>query len=84
MTKTEDPKIDLSSTSITLEQTNDIAMSIDQVLLDKPEIVKVLSGENIERVLLLRELLMNSYVRGFFSGMQHAMKDALNPGAKAS
>lgn len=71
-----------SSTSVTLEQTNDIAMTIDQVLADKGEIVKVLTQEQVERTLLLRELLMNAYVRGFFSGMQHAMKDLL--GGKGS
>lgn len=66
------------STSISLEQTQDIAMSIDQVLEDKPEIVKVLTTGSVDRQLLLRELLMNSYVRGFFSGMKHAMEDIFN------
>lgn len=59
-------------------------MTIDQVLLDKPEIVKVLTCDNIERQLLLRELLMNCYVRGFFSGMQHAIKDLAGKGGLTS
>jgi hypothetical protein len=64
-----------ATSSVTLNQTNDIAMTIDDVLKDKPELVKVLTTDSVERTLLLRELLMNAYVRGFFAGIQHTLKD---------
>ena len=64
------------TTGITLEQTNDIAMTIDQVVNDKPELVKLLTNEMVERQLILRELLMNAYVRGFFSGVQNTLLEA--------
>jgi len=73
-------KDDTSTTmTLTLEQTDDIAMTIDDVLKDKPDIVKVITNDgNIERSLLLRELLMNAYIRGFFAGMQHTMRDLMS------
>ena len=66
-----------TSTTMTIEQTNDIAMSIDEVLTDpgNKKMVDVLTGGAKERELLLKDLFMNIYVRGFFAGMQHAMKD---------
>lgn len=66
-----------TSTSLTLDQTNDIAMSIDEVLTDpnNKKIVDILTAGKKERELLLKDLFMNVYVRGFFAGMQHAMND---------
>lgn len=70
-----------TSTSISLEQTNDIAMTIDEVMQDSnnKKIVEILTNATKERELLLRELFMNVYVRGFFAGMQHAMREQENP-----
>lgn len=62
-------------TSITLEQTADIAMSIDEVLAEHDKIINMLTAGKKDRMLLLRDLLMNAYVRGFFAGMQHTLKD---------
>jgi hypothetical protein len=64
-------------TNLTLDQTNDIAMSIDEVLTDpnNKKIIDILTAGTKERELLLKDLFMNVYVRGFFAGMQHAMND---------
>jgi hypothetical protein len=68
---------DSSIHNLTLEQTNDIAMTIDDVLSDSTnmKIVEILTASNVERTLLLRELLMNAYIRGFFSGVHHKALD---------
>ena len=61
--------------NLTLEQTNDIAMTIDDVLKDQEKMVKIITGDNAQRNLLLRELMMNVYIRGFFSGVHNKMID---------
>lgn len=61
--------------NLTLEQTNDIAMTIDDVLKDQEKMVKIITGDNAQRNLLLRELMMNVYIRGFFSGVHNKMLD---------
>lgn len=68
----DDPNV---TGSFNLAQTNDIAMDIDEVLNDKAEVIKVLTNNTRERMLLVKDLLMNAYVRGFFAGMQHTLAD---------
>ena len=66
-----------TSVTMTIEQTNDIAMTIDEVLNDpgNKKMAETLTGGALEREMVLKDLFMNVYVRGFFAGMQHAMRD---------
>lgn len=66
--------------NLSLEQTNDIAMTIDDVLKDQEKMVKIITGDNVQRNLLLRELMMNVYIRGFFSGVHNKMIDEQEQG----
>lgn len=57
------------------DQTGDIAMTIEDALKERQDIVAKLTKMQPEAIKMLRELTMGVYVRGFFAGMRHTMMD---------
>lgn len=57
------------------DQTGDIAMTIEDALKERQDIVAKLTNGEPDAIKMLRELSMGIYVRGFFAGMRHTMMD---------
>lgn len=58
-----------------IDKTQEVGLSIDHMLQQKPEIVELLTGGMTERKLLLKEIMIMAYIGGFFAGTAHANKD---------
>ncbi len=58
-----------------IDRTQEVGLSVDHMLQQKPEIVELLTGGMMERKLLLKEIMIMAYIGGFFAGTAHANKD---------
>ena len=66
--------IDMSA-GISITQTDDIKVMIDDVMTaNGPIVAKILKGQP-ENAMILRELMINIYIRGFFCGVHHRNND---------
>lgn len=59
--------------------TDDIRVTLDDVLTSNKEVVQILIGHRPENRAILRELLMDIYIRGFFTGVRHKEEDNGDP-----
>lgn len=48
--------------------TSEMGLVVHEIIKDREDEVKVITGGNLERQLLVRELMMHAYIRGFFDG----------------
>jgi len=55
--------------SLMIDKTAEVGATIENILTQKGEIVKVLTNDVVERKLLLKELMMSAYIGGFFTGI---------------
>jgi hypothetical protein len=67
------------------DKTQEVGLTVDTIMKEKREVIDVLAnagrrstdGEshNIERRLLIKELLITAYITGFFAGTSSAHRD---------
>lgn len=62
---------------ITITATDDIRIMIDEVMTTNEPIVQKLLRGQPENAEILRELMINMYIRGFFCGAHHKETDLL-------
>jgi hypothetical protein len=50
------------------EFTSSMGLVVHEIIKDRQDEVNAVTGGSLERQLLIRELMMHSYIRGFFDG----------------
>lgn len=57
------------------DATQEVGMTIENIMKEKKEIIDVLANGNVERRLLIKELMITGYITGFFAGTASAHRD---------
>jgi len=54
--------------SDTAQQTSEMGLAVHEIIKQRADEAKVLTGGDLSRQLILRELMMHAYINGFFAG----------------
>jgi len=53
---------------MTGEFTSTMGLVVQEIISDRQEDVDVITGDDLSRKIMVRELMMHAYIRGFFDG----------------